>query len=770
MQKIILVIFSILIIFCTASAQAQANYNMPIGIPDPADYFGVLDPINDSAPVVNKDGTSSYCPSWPSLESSGCFFIDKTNVNCNNSDNNGYPDKPRCQPPEGQLNAGDFIYFNDGVYGASDSAGDRFDWHGDGTDTNPIWIVGNPDNNPILQDYIHLGGNENLSYLIIDSLEISGSDRVNIDIRSTSSGGRIDHVVIRNCVMKATGTNADSTAIKVGAEIDSTSVEYIVAYNNDISSFGNWSNQVSDDWDEAGFMAGGFNTHYLWVLDNSIYNVGADSVAGCHRCDASEVPQYYYIGGNTLYGNDENGIDLKGVKNVVISENEIYGPYDENEAAIILHYGQYSLPVIDSYVIFNKIYNASAGIACTACRNVHAIGNIIYDINRYVDVYSPGSDAGSGAAIRYRGASGVNRIVDNTIYDVETGIIIPSSGTFEMHGNIITNKGEPTGYDFYVESGSVSSIDYSIISNPKIRWQGLNYTTLEDFIIGTSQCVNCDDTDPFLVNPPSDFSLQSDSPCRDANIEGPAGDSAYNNYYNTYSENIEMDISGIPRPQGSGWDIGAYEYQDGQTLPPTCTDQDNDGYGFPASSACTYSTLDCNDSNSNINPGVTEICGNNIDEDCSGSDLPCEPRQFNFQFQKQSKPTHQDTAAITLYTPGTSNILHTISNKQTNTTGQASNISHTTRIDDGTYDILIKIPYHLPKRLENQTWPPSSTLNFGELKSGDTNNDNQINAQDLSIILSNWQTSHATSDLNGDGQVNSLDFSYINNNWNQNES
>ncbi len=61
------------------------------------------------------------------------------------------------------------------------------------------------------------------------------------------------------------------------------------------------------------------------------------------------------------------------------------------------------------------------------------------------------------------------------------------------------------------------------------------------------------------------------------------------------------------------------------------TDADGDNYGTgTAQSLCAnpgagYSiqTGDCNDNNNAIKPGATEVCGNGIDEDCSGSDLSC---------------------------------------------------------------------------------------------------------------------------------------------------
>ncbi len=56
-----------------------------------------------------------------------------------------------------------------------------------------------------------------------------------------------------------------------------------------------------------------------------------------------------------------------------------------------------------------------------------------------------------------------------------------------------------------------------------------------------------------------------------------------------------------------------------------CLDFDGDGYGNPASPKCANDRFDCNDSNAAIFPGAAEICGNSIDENCDGADQPCTP-------------------------------------------------------------------------------------------------------------------------------------------------
>ena len=97
------------------------------------------------------------------------------------------------------------------------------------------------------------------------------------------------------------------------------------------------------------------------------------------------------------------------------------------------------------------------------------------------------------------------------------------------------------------------------------------------------------DSDPIFVGG-GDFHLTAGSPCIDAGID----------------VGVYTDIDGDERPQGAGFDMGAYEY-------PECWDGDMDGYGSPACGG-----VDCDDTDPGVNPGAQEICTGGIDEDCDG--------------------------------------------------------------------------------------------------------------------------------------------------------
>jgi len=62
---------------------------------------------------------------------------------------------------------------------------------------------------------------------------------------------------------------------------------------------------------------------------------------------------------------------------------------------------------------------------------------------------------------------------------------------------------------------------------------------------------------------------------------------------------------------------------DGSDLPcpgPNCTDNDGDGYAIEGDQC---GDIDCNDSDPTIHPGATEVCGDGIDQDCDGYDTVC---------------------------------------------------------------------------------------------------------------------------------------------------
>ncbi|MCP4537147.1 MAG: right-handed parallel beta-helix repeat-containing protein [Chloroflexi bacterium] len=266
--------------------------------------------------------------------------------------------------------------------------------------------------------------------------------------------------------------------------------------------------------------------------------------------DPPYTSHHVYIGRNHFHHNGENAIDLKIMADVVYSQNVMHDfepSVSSGGYAVTVHYDP-----PNNWVMFNTIYNASHGIAVHGVVDFYAIGNEIFDI--------------SGRGIVFW-ANGEVHIVGNTISNVDDGIYtwIPSTEPHPIINNIVHNINDPTnGWHIRYSQESLadaSDMHHNLVyqdNGPiRINWHG-EYNSILDFQNGTGKCQGCVEADPLFVDHANDdYRLQAGSLAKDA---GTAEISYYQLYEDRFGVGIRSDLVDTPRPQGDGWDIGAYEY------------------------------------------------------------------------------------------------------------------------------------------------------------------------------------------------------------------
>lgn len=561
------------LIFLVLLACSQAfGYSPPLGIPNPATYFGwEIDRPTPDWPTEWTQPVKTYKVNY--------YYVDKTQPNANNANGNGYgyPGAPRATIPETTFAAGSFVYVEAGTYDGGDNTGDRWDWNGVGTSQNPIWITGNPTTKPILEGYVNLASGGNTSYLIFENFEIGG-DFVNhtahLEIHPNAVGQSCDHILVRNCILTGTQHASDPGGITIGISQSSdpdpnATYTYTVIYNNVVSNFGN---KVTSD--DGGILIG-YHTDYTWVLDNVVHDVASDSVAGSHYSNyTTKLSEHYFIGRNTCYSNGENGIDIKNTRYVVVSENTIYGPFTREQGwAMVFHYGALTqFHDRDVWVIYNTIYHCSGGIytsTSSGADNLNVYGNLLYDI-RASYAAQPDSFL-NGYCVFIGGGDGTFRVAQNTFYDYDGGIKLnglDGSDSVKIHGNIFGSRADPNGYEIQMltngQEAFVTSSDYNRFpASSRFFWANAarNFSYMQNT---ASKEAHSSEGDPGFNNVAMlDFSITNASACKNVSVIGPVGDTANAAFQAMFGLSLNFEFRGLARPTDA-WDIGAFEYGTGR--------------------------------------------------------------------------------------------------------------------------------------------------------------------------------------------------------------
>ena len=154
------------------------------------------------------------------------------------------------------------------------------------------------------------------------------------------------------------------------------------------------------------------------------------------------------------------------------------------------------------------------------------------------------------------------KIYGNTFVDNGdgNGIMNDAGYNIDYHNNIFAYN---SNYDLYVTSTAAtnSTANYNLYyDSVQVGWQGSNYYSVAAFNSGKGHEANGVSGDPSFTNRTSDdYSVQSDSEAIDVGED--------------LSEDYTDDFLGVTRPQNSIFDIGAYEFDTGDSDVPPLTIQ-----------------------------------------------------------------------------------------------------------------------------------------------------------------------------------------------------
>ena len=582
------------------SDSSQCEWIPPIGIPRPE--FGIEETYlmyNDEA---NQNPDLAYNPN-----SEGGFYthyVDNSGACTDNENDYGTESNPRCSIPGTEtipLPEGSVVELH-GTYSIGHSSPGGI-W-AQGIVDKPVFIRGLSDEKPIITRVMHVYGSgpDGLAsrYIIFENLIFGDEDG---DLSGGYAGGfgvmardarEIDshHIVLRNSEISG-NIEGEGGGVAIGTFSEPRSTfSDIVIYNNEIRDRGIWDPEVAeDDRDYHGITIGWKSlVSNVWVVDNEVYHNEGDAVqieAGPNlpRLNVHHV----YVGRNILHHNKQMGVAIKNADDVVVSENDVFG-HRASSSSTGAGLGFSNDGPDKAWFLFNRIYDCDLGFKLNGGRGVNGpatgphvmLGNVIHDI------HGNDSDIDSwtypGQAVTNWGGGVPRYFIGNTIYDVEHGYSIWGTDWIDSQtiaNNIFLTTGSQTRV-INVMSGSTAENAVYVRNNMfydpfRVSWGSTFYTAFAEYEAASSNVHDNIFGDPqFVEVTGNDAHLISTSPARDAGIESDIYQTFWDTYYDVFNNlnsldslNIRKDFDRNPRPQGTAWDIGAYEFQGS-----TCVDTD----------------------------------------------------------------------------------------------------------------------------------------------------------------------------------------------------
>ncbi len=323
------------------------------------------------------------------------------------------------------------------------------------------------------------------------------------------------------------------------------------------------------DTEEGAVML--YNSHYVTLEDNTIYNSGG---CGIEIKDWAGANSHIDINNNVIHTNWDYGILL--INNyedvfLTVKNNTLYG---NTRQGISLNYGNHII-IMGNEVFendhFPRVGSDHAGIFVGYCQNVEIAYNECYNNP------AEGTDYFSGGVYCMMGSGAL--IHHNICYGNTTGILVQDHDYAEIYNNTLHHN---SILGFFAQRSEYGTFKNNIVAAPpgggsqeeglivieeKTGWTldyNLYYQTHEsNMMVWGNYCYPPSEfedyraasgndahgpapyVDPGLSDPANrDFSLAPASPCIDA------------------GENVGLtvDFSGTPAPQGVAYDMGAHEY------------------------------------------------------------------------------------------------------------------------------------------------------------------------------------------------------------------